>query len=86
MTLKEEFGIPDTCYADDIAARLSVDPGAPGPDTGIRGTGSSRSPHAAGNTVTLPGRCPCDASAARSPQPAARSLRSTRDAERRVGD
>ncbi|MFI6038497.1 HEAT repeat domain-containing protein [Streptomyces sp. NPDC051315] len=37
--VKEEFGIPDTCYANDIAARLSVDPGALGADTGISGHG-----------------------------------------------
>lgn len=37
--VKEELGIPDTCYANDIAARLSVDPGALGAHTRIEGTG-----------------------------------------------
>ncbi|WP_404952696.1 HEAT repeat domain-containing protein [Streptomyces sp. 147326] len=37
--LKVELEIPDTCYANDIAARLSVDPGALGADTGISGHG-----------------------------------------------
>ncbi|WP_199549326.1 HEAT repeat domain-containing protein [Streptomyces sp. N35] len=31
--VKKELGIPDTCYAADIAARLSVDPSALGPAT-----------------------------------------------------
>ncbi|WP_086829170.1 HEAT repeat domain-containing protein [Streptomyces sp. NRRL B-24572] len=37
--VKEELEIPDTCYADDIAARLSVDPGALGPHTRTSGRG-----------------------------------------------
>ncbi|TWF73287.1 HEAT repeat domain-containing protein [Kitasatospora viridis] len=37
--VKEELGIPDTCYATDIAARLSVDPSALGPDTPVTGHG-----------------------------------------------
>ena len=37
--VKEELGIPDTCYATDIAARLSVDPGALGARTRVAGTG-----------------------------------------------
>lgn len=37
--LKRELGIPDTCYADDIAARLSVNPGALGPHTAVSGQG-----------------------------------------------
>ncbi|WP_053757936.1 HEAT repeat domain-containing protein [Streptomyces sp. AS58] len=37
--VKEELRIPDTCYANDIAARLSVDPGALGPHTSVAGTG-----------------------------------------------
>ncbi|MFF1297850.1 MULTISPECIES: hypothetical protein [unclassified Streptomyces] len=37
--VKEELGIPDTCYATDIAARLSVDPGALGARTRVTGTG-----------------------------------------------
>ncbi|MFI6963402.1 hypothetical protein [Streptomyces sp. NPDC050149] len=31
--------IPDTCYANDVAARLSVDPGAPGAHTRVSGRG-----------------------------------------------
>ncbi|MFF8511885.1 hypothetical protein ACF064_27790 [Streptomyces sp. NPDC015492] len=31
--VKEGLRIPDTCYAHDIAARVSVDPGALGPHT-----------------------------------------------------
>lgn len=37
--VKEEHRIPDTCYARDIAARLSVDPGALGAHTRVAGTG-----------------------------------------------
>ncbi|MEU7729633.1 HEAT repeat domain-containing protein [Streptomyces sp. NPDC040724] len=37
--LQLELGIPDTLYANDIAARLSVDPGALGADTGVSGHG-----------------------------------------------
>ncbi|MER5207552.1 HEAT repeat domain-containing protein [Streptomyces sp. NPDC002825] len=37
--LKEELKIPDTCYANDIAARLSVDPGALGAHTATSGRG-----------------------------------------------
>ncbi|MFF8381314.1 HEAT repeat domain-containing protein [Streptomyces sp. NPDC015661] len=37
--VKEELGIPDTCYANDIAARLSVDPGALGAHTKTSGRG-----------------------------------------------
>lgn len=37
--VKEDLGIPDTCYATDIAARLSVDPGALGARTRVTGTG-----------------------------------------------
>ncbi|WP_369142085.1 HEAT repeat domain-containing protein [Streptomyces sp. R44] len=37
--LKEELKIPDTCYANDIAARLSVDPGALGAHTTTSGRG-----------------------------------------------
>jgi len=37
--VKEELGIPDVCYATDIAARLSVDPGALGAHTRATGRG-----------------------------------------------
>ncbi|MFD9006241.1 HEAT repeat domain-containing protein [Streptomyces sp. NPDC059582] len=37
--VKEELRIPDTCYANDIAARLSVDPGALGANTRVSGQG-----------------------------------------------
>ncbi|MGW7253615.1 hypothetical protein [Streptomyces sp. NPDC054834] len=37
--IKEEHRIPDTCYAKDIAARLSVDPGALGGHTRVEGSG-----------------------------------------------
>ncbi|WP_162468199.1 HEAT repeat domain-containing protein [Streptomyces adustus] len=37
--VKEELGIPDTCYATDIAARLSVDPGALDARTRVTGRG-----------------------------------------------
>jgi hypothetical protein len=37
--VKEELGIPDTCYAVDVAARLSVDPGSLGPGTTVAGHG-----------------------------------------------
>ncbi|MGW1727629.1 HEAT repeat domain-containing protein [Streptomyces sp. NPDC002306] len=37
--VKEELRIPDTCYATDIAARLSVDPGALGPNARMSGHG-----------------------------------------------
>ncbi|WP_437033827.1 HEAT repeat domain-containing protein [Streptomyces sp. enrichment culture] len=37
--VKEELDIPDTCYAVDIAARLSVDPGSLGPRTAVTGHG-----------------------------------------------
>ncbi|MEV6293106.1 HEAT repeat domain-containing protein [Streptomyces sp. NPDC051896] len=37
--VKEELRIPDTCYANDIAARLSVDPAALGANTRIEGCG-----------------------------------------------
>lgn len=37
--VKEELGIPDTCDAGDIAARLSVDPGALGAGTRVAGRG-----------------------------------------------
>ncbi|WLW54179.1 hypothetical protein [Streptomyces sp. YU58] len=37
--VKEELGIPDTCYATVVASRLSVDPGALGPHTHVTGTG-----------------------------------------------
>ncbi|MFI5794976.1 HEAT repeat domain-containing protein [Streptomyces sp. NPDC051677] len=37
--VKEELGIPDTCYAVDVAARLSVDPGSLGPGTAVAGHG-----------------------------------------------
>ncbi|MEU5592983.1 HEAT repeat domain-containing protein [Streptomyces sp. NPDC020298] len=37
--VKEEHRIPDTCYAKDIAARLSVDPGALGAHTRVEGSG-----------------------------------------------
>ncbi|MEU6549030.1 HEAT repeat domain-containing protein [Streptomyces sp. NPDC046915] len=37
--VKEEHRIPDTCYAKDIAARLSVDPGALGAHTRVAGSG-----------------------------------------------
>ena len=36
--VREELGIPATCDATDIAARLSVDPGALGPHTRVTGT------------------------------------------------
>ncbi|MDQ0603691.1 hypothetical protein QF037_008036 [Streptomyces canus] len=36
VQVKRDLGIPDTCYATDIAVRLSVDPGA---RTRITGTG-----------------------------------------------
>lgn len=36
--VREELGIPDTCDATDIAARLSIDPGALGPHTRVNGT------------------------------------------------
>ncbi|ANS66017.1 hypothetical protein SLINC_3793 [Streptomyces lincolnensis] len=35
----DEFGIPETCHATDIAARLSVDPGSLGPHTRVTGSG-----------------------------------------------
>ncbi|MGT2525999.1 HEAT repeat domain-containing protein [Streptomyces nojiriensis] len=37
--MKEELDIPDTCYAVDIAARLSVDPGSMGAATSVSGRG-----------------------------------------------
>ncbi|MGW8765143.1 HEAT repeat domain-containing protein [Streptomyces sp. NPDC055815] len=37
--VKEDLKIPDTCYANDIAARLSVDPAALGPHTATSGQG-----------------------------------------------
>ncbi|MFJ7990377.1 HEAT repeat domain-containing protein [Streptomyces sp. NPDC096351] len=37
--VKEDLQIPDTCYANDIAARVSVDPGALGPHTSTSGNG-----------------------------------------------
>lgn len=37
--VKERLGIPDTCHADDIAARMSVDPGALGAHTRVEGVG-----------------------------------------------
>lgn len=37
--VKEELRIPDTCYAKDVAARLSVDPGALGARTRVSGQG-----------------------------------------------
>ncbi|MFD9353460.1 HEAT repeat domain-containing protein [Streptomyces sp. NPDC060031] len=37
--VKRELEIPDTCYAVDIAARLSVDPGSVGAATLVRGHG-----------------------------------------------
>ncbi|MGY4741953.1 HEAT repeat domain-containing protein [Streptomyces sp. ATMOS53] len=37
--VKEELGIPDTCYAADVAARVSVDPGSLGPGTTVAGHG-----------------------------------------------
>ncbi|MGA5818047.1 HEAT repeat domain-containing protein [Kitasatospora sp. NPDC094028] len=37
--LKEELGIPDTCDANVIAARLSVDPGGLGPHLAVTGHG-----------------------------------------------
>ncbi|MER5930976.1 HEAT repeat domain-containing protein [Streptomyces sp. NPDC002054] len=37
--VKEELDIPDTCYAVDVAARLSVDPGSLGAATPVRGHG-----------------------------------------------
>lgn len=37
--VKEELAIPDTCYAVDVAARLSVDPGSLGPRTAVTGHG-----------------------------------------------
>ncbi|ANP51553.1 hypothetical protein J2Z21_009069 [Streptomyces griseochromogenes] len=37
--VKEELRIPDTCYAHDIAARLSVDPGAFGASARVGGSG-----------------------------------------------
>ncbi|WP_052745140.1 HEAT repeat domain-containing protein [Streptomyces sp. WM6386] len=36
---RRELGIPDTCYATDIAAQLSVNPGALGARTRITGSG-----------------------------------------------
>ncbi|MFG2819211.1 HEAT repeat domain-containing protein [Kitasatospora sp. NPDC048365] len=39
LRVKAELGIPDTCYATDIAARLSVDPGALSPGTVVEGQG-----------------------------------------------
>ncbi|WP_327715537.1 HEAT repeat domain-containing protein [Streptomyces sp. NBC_00490] len=39
VQVKRDLGIPDTCYATDIAARLSVDPGALGARTRVTGTG-----------------------------------------------
>ncbi|MFF0298587.1 HEAT repeat domain-containing protein [Kitasatospora sp. NPDC004614] len=39
LQVKEELGIPDTCYAADIAARLSVDPANLGPETRNEGHG-----------------------------------------------
>ncbi|MEU6243137.1 hypothetical protein [Streptomyces sp. NPDC047024] len=39
LRLREELGVPDTCYAKDIAARLSVDPAALGPHTRVAGRG-----------------------------------------------
>ncbi|WP_326661189.1 HEAT repeat domain-containing protein [Streptomyces sp. NBC_00385] len=38
--VKEDLRIPDTCYADDIAARLSVDPRALGTHTRTSGQGA----------------------------------------------
>ncbi|WP_405861218.1 HEAT repeat domain-containing protein [Streptomyces sp. NBC_00090] len=37
--IKEDLQIPDTCYANDIAARLSVDPGTLGAHTRTSGQG-----------------------------------------------
>lgn len=37
--VRRDLGIPDTCYATDIAARLSVDPGALGARTRMTGSG-----------------------------------------------
>ncbi|MCX5008942.1 HEAT repeat domain-containing protein [Streptomyces sp. NBC_00638] len=37
--VKERLGIPDTCEAVDIAARISVDPGSLGPETTVVGHG-----------------------------------------------
>lgn len=37
--IREELGIPQTCYAPDIAARLSVDPGSLGAGTHVTGHG-----------------------------------------------
>ncbi|MFD7257927.1 hypothetical protein [Streptomyces sp. NPDC059874] len=37
--VKEELDIPDTCYAVDIAERLSVDPGSMGATTSVSGHG-----------------------------------------------
>ncbi|MFJ2241528.1 hypothetical protein [Streptomyces sp. NPDC087859] len=37
--VKRDLGLPDTCYATDIAARLAVDPGALGARTRVTGTG-----------------------------------------------
>ncbi|MEV7783412.1 HEAT repeat domain-containing protein [Kitasatospora sp. NPDC088351] len=39
LQVKEELQIPDTCYATDIAARLSVNPGALGSHTRTAGHG-----------------------------------------------
>ncbi|GHE39454.1 HEAT repeat domain-containing protein [Streptomyces capitiformicae] len=37
--VKERLGIPETCHANDIAARMSVDPGALGAHTRVEGAG-----------------------------------------------
>ncbi|MDQ0957386.1 hypothetical protein QFZ66_001264 [Streptomyces sp. B4I13] len=37
--VKEELAIPDTCYAVDVARRLSVDPGSVGAETTVGGHG-----------------------------------------------
>ncbi|MER6560768.1 HEAT repeat domain-containing protein [Streptomyces sp. NPDC001027] len=37
--VKEELAIPDTCYAVDVARRLSVDPGSLGAETTVSGHG-----------------------------------------------
>ncbi|MFJ7911725.1 hypothetical protein [Kitasatospora sp. NPDC096204] len=65
LQVKEELRIPDTCNATDIAARLSTDPGAPGPDTEVVGHGvltltacGREHGHPAG---ALPIRRPCQA-------------------------
>ncbi|WP_432105687.1 HEAT repeat domain-containing protein [Streptomyces sp. bgisy091] len=39
LQVKEDLRIPDTCYANDIAARVSVDPGALGAHTSTSGHG-----------------------------------------------